>query len=213
MNAPLVLDPPAIENEDGAKRRQIVEGARSVFMAHGFDAASMGEIARAAGVSKGTLYVYFENKERLFDAIVGQECQAHAEGIFKFDLANHDVDAVLTRLGIAYVQFLCRPGGPSSTLRTVIAIAERMPEVGRHFYETGPAHGIALLASYLSAQVAAGVLAVEDCEIAAAQFMDACQSTLFKPVLFNFGATPTPERIEHVVKIAVRTFLAAYRAP
>jgi hypothetical protein len=57
------------------------------------------------------------------------------------------------------------------------------------------------------------VLAVEDCEIAAAQFMDACQSTLFKPVLFNFGATPTPERIEHVVKIAVRTFLAAYRAP
>jgi hypothetical protein len=42
--------------------------------------------------------------------------------------------------------------------------------------------------------------------------MDACQSTLFKPVLFNFGATPTPERIEHVVKIAVRTFLATYRA-
>ena len=41
-------------------------------MAQGFDAASMGEIARAAGVSKGTLYVYFENKEQLFEAIVGQ---------------------------------------------------------------------------------------------------------------------------------------------
>ena len=67
------------------------------------------------------------------------------------------------------------------------------------------------MASYLSAQVAAGVLAVGDCEIAAAQFMDACQSTLFKPVLFNFGTIPTPERIEHVVKIAVRAFLAAYR--
>src|SRR4030081_694669 len=62
--------------EDSAKRRQIIEGARRVFLAQGFDAASMGEIARAAGVSKGTLYVYFENKERLFDAIVGQECQA-----------------------------------------------------------------------------------------------------------------------------------------
>jgi AcrR family transcriptional regulator len=213
MTAQIERVAPIVADEDGAKRRQIIEGARRVFLAQGFDAASMGEIARAAGVSKGTLYVYFENKERLFDAIVGQECQAHAEGIFKFDLADHDVDAVLTRLGIAYVQFLCRPGGPSSTLRTVIAIAERMPEVGRHFYETGPAQGIALLASYLSAQVAAGVLAVEDCEIAAAQFMDACQSTLFKPVLFNFGAFPTPERIEHVVKIAVRTFLAAYRAP
>jgi AcrR family transcriptional regulator len=201
-----------VADEDSAKRRQIIEGARRVFLAQGFDAASMGEIARTAGVSKGTLYVYFENKERLFDAIVGQECQAHAEGIFKFDLADHDVDAVLTRLGIAYVQFLCRPGGPSSAMRTVIAIAERMPEVGRHFYETGPAKGIALLAAYLSAQVAPGVLAIEDCEIAAAQFMDACQSTLFKPVLFNFGATPTPDRIEHVVKTAVRTFMAGYRA-
>ena len=211
MTAQIERAAPIVADEDGAKRRQIIEGARRVFLAQGFDAASMGEIARAAGVSKGTLYVYFESKERLFDAIVGQECRAHAEGIFKFDLANRDVDAVLTRLGIAYVQFLCRPGGPSSMQRTVIAIAERMPEVGRHFYETGPAQGIALLASYLSAQVAAGVLAVEDCEIAAAQFMDACQSTLFKPVLFNFGATPTPERIERVVKIAVRAFLAAYR--
>ena len=162
MTAQIERTAPIVADEDGAKRRQIIEGARRVFLAEGFDAASMGEIARAAGVSKGTLYVYFENKERLFDAIVGEECRGHAEGIFTFDLANHDVDAVLTRLGIAYVQFLCRPGGPSSMQRTVIAIAERMPEVGRHFYETGPAQGIALLASYLSAQVAAGVLAVED---------------------------------------------------
>src|SRR5260370_18474000 len=151
-----------VADEDGTKRCQIVEGARRIFLAQGFDAASMGEIARAAGVSKGTLYVYFENKEQLFAAIVGQECQVQAEGIFKFDLSDHDVDAVLTRLGIAYVQFLCRPGGPSSALRTVIAIAERMPEVGRRFYETGPAHGIALLAASLSSQTAARVLADED---------------------------------------------------
>ena len=39
----------------------------------GFDGASMGEIARAAGVSKGTLYVYFADKNRLFEAIVEQE--------------------------------------------------------------------------------------------------------------------------------------------
>jgi hypothetical protein len=34
-----------------------MEGARAVFLAQGFDGASMGEIARRAGVSKGTLYV------------------------------------------------------------------------------------------------------------------------------------------------------------
>ena len=50
--------------DDSAKRRQIIQGARAIFLAQGFDAASMSDIARAAGVSKGTLYVYFDNKER-----------------------------------------------------------------------------------------------------------------------------------------------------
>src|SRR3982074_3758622 len=99
----VVAHPPQADGpEDSAKRRQILDGARTVFLAQGFDAASMGEIARAAGVSKGTLYVYFENKEELFEAIVGGECRAQAEHIFDFDPDNHDVGAVLTRLGIAY---------------------------------------------------------------------------------------------------------------
>src|SRR5262249_62166943 len=112
--------------EDNAKRRQILDGARAVFLAQGFDAASMGEIARAAGVSKGTLYVYFENKEELFEAVVRTECQEEAEHIFDFDPNDHDVDAVLTRLGIAYVKFLVRPER-LSPMRTFIAIADRMP--------------------------------------------------------------------------------------
>jgi AcrR family transcriptional regulator len=209
MSAQIELVAPATADE--GKRRQIVDGARQVFMAHGFDAASMGEIARVAAVSKGTLYVYFKSKEELFEAIVGQECLANAQQIFDLDAGDHDVEGVLTRMGTAFVGFLCRPGG-ASPLRTVIAIAERMPEVGRRFYETGPAVGIGQLEGYLRAQVAAGVLVVEDCEVAAAQFLDACLATVFKPVLFNFSETPAPARIEYVVKIAVRTFLAAYRA-
>jgi AcrR family transcriptional regulator len=201
---------PAQMGEDGAKRRQIVEGARSVFLAQGFDAASMNDIARAAGVSKGTLYVYFDNKEQLFQAIVQEECLFHAETTFNLDPDNHDVESTLTRVGIAYVEFLCQPE-KASALRTVVAIADRMPEIGRIFYETGPAVGIARVADYLRAQTRAGVLAVEDCEIAASQFMEACKATLVLPVLFNFAGKPAPERIAHVVGIAVKTFLAAYR--
>ena len=59
--AELTQPRPIEAEEDNAKRRQIVDGARSVFLARGFDAASMGDIAKEAGVSKGTLYVYFKN--------------------------------------------------------------------------------------------------------------------------------------------------------
>src|SRR5271170_3027245 len=93
--------------EDGAKRRQIIEGARSIFLAQGFDAASMNDIARAAGVSKGTLYVYFTNKEELFTAIVQLECTAHAEAVFDLNHDDHQVEKALTRFGNAYVTFLC----------------------------------------------------------------------------------------------------------
>ena len=54
------------------------------------------------------------------------------------------------------------------------------------------------------------MLAVEDCEVAAAQFLEAAQAPLFKPVIFNAAAPPTPERIAYVAGIAVRTFMAAY---
>ena len=58
--------------------------------------------------------------------------------------------------------------------------------------------------------MATGVLAIEDCELAAAQFLEACQATVFKPVLFNFAPPPDPEQVRHVVSTAVRVFLAAY---
>jgi len=197
------------DQQDRAKRRQILDGARAVFLTQGFDGASMGEIARQAGVSKGTLYVYFDSKETLFEAIVEEECPAQAEQVFALDSDDHDVRAVLTRLGCAFVRFMSRPGG-LSPLRTVISISERMPEIGKRFYEAGPATGIARLRRYLEDQVAAGYLMIEDTEVAAAQFLDSCQSTVFKPLILNFGDLPTDERINHVVGIAVRTFMAAY---
>ena len=64
---------------DNAKRRQILDGARKVFLVEGFEGASMNDIARVAGVSKGTLYVYFESKERLFSVIVDEERQSHVD--------------------------------------------------------------------------------------------------------------------------------------
>jgi AcrR family transcriptional regulator len=202
---------PAETDEESAKRRQIIEGARAVFLSRGFDAASMMDIAKAAGVSKGTLYVYFKDKDELFAAIVQGECSMQAEGVFEFDHADHDVENVLLRHGKAFVSTFADPRRMSS-LRAVIAVAERMPDLGRKVYETGPAVGIAKVAAYLKAQVDAGVLAIDDCEVAAAQFIETCHATMFKPVLFNFGPPPTQERIDPVVGIAVRTFMAAYRA-
>jgi AcrR family transcriptional regulator len=194
---------------ESAKRRQIMSGAQQVFLAQGFDGASMGEIARKAGVSKGTLYVYFESKEQLFMAIFEEACQAQAEQTLTLNSADRDVEAALTRFGCDFVRFLCLPSR-LSPLRTIISIADRMPEIGRRFFEFGPARGIGNVKRYLDDQVAAGTLQIEDTEVAAAQFLEACKALTFLPMLFNFADAPSEERIRHVVGIAVRTLLAAY---
>jgi AcrR family transcriptional regulator len=209
----VAANPPTLHlvgDEDSSKRRQILDGARKVFMDLGFDGASMGEIARSAGVSKGTLYVYFTDKSRLFEAIVEEESLEQGKVAFNFD-PQRDVNITLTEFGQAYIQLLCRPGGGSAT-RTVMAIAERMPEVGRRFYDNVVAHTIARLASYLEARVAEGELAIEDCQLAAAQFMQMCQALLFMPFIFQAAPAPSAERITEVVASATKMFLAGYRA-
>jgi len=197
-------------DEDSAKRRQIVDGARKVFMDLGFDGASMGEIARAAGVSKGTLYVYFADKNRLFEAIVEEEVFQQRELAFNFD-PERDVASTLREFGQAYIELVCRPGG-GSAIRTVMAIAERMPEVGRRFYEEVLEKAINRLAAYLEARVAAKDLAIDDCQFAASQFLLLCQASLFLPFIFQAAPPPSAERMTQVVESASRMFLAAYQA-
>lgn len=199
-----------VGEEDSAKRRQILDGARKVFMALGFDGASMGEIARAAGVSKGTLYVYFTDKNALFESIVEQEKLEQGKAVFNLDPAR-DAETTLAEFGRGYIQLLCRPGG-GSAIRTVMAIAERMPDVGKRFYEAVLAHAIRQVAGYLDARVNAGELKIGDTELAAAQFMMSCQATLFQPFIFQAKPTPSKAEIDKVVDSAVRMFLAAYRA-
>ncbi len=193
---------------DNAKRTQILEGARAVFMDRGYDAASMGEIARMAGVSKGTLYVYFADKSDLFSAIIEQQCARQGTSGLFFEL-DDDVEAVLNKIGQAYVELLCRPNG-GSTIRTVMAIAERMPEVGRRYYKNVTGAWSETISAFLKRQVDNGALAIDDCDLAASQFLLACQATLFTPFIFQISSAPSTPQIRTVVESATRMFLAAY---
>jgi AcrR family transcriptional regulator len=208
----VAADRPSLQivgDEDSSKRRQILDGARKVFMDLGFDGASMGEIARAAGVSKGTLYVYFADKSRLFEAIVEEEKLEQGKTAFNFD-PERDVDTTLPEFGRAYVGLLCRPGG-GSAIRTVMAIAERMPDVGSRFYTQVIAHTVDRFAAYLEARGKLGELAIEDYQLAAWQFMQMCQATLFQAFIFQAKPAPSADQIARVVDSATHVFFAAYR--
>ncbi|BCB18167.1 TetR family transcriptional regulator [Bosea sp. ANAM02] len=199
-----------IAGTDPDKRRQILDGAHQVFTARGFDAASMSDIAAAANVSKSTLYVYFEDKEHLFVALIEREREAQKRGAF--EALNEDSDPVraLGNFGQCLARMINAEFAVSAH-RIVIGVAERMPDLGRGFYENGPMQGSRLIAAYLDRMVAEGKLAIGDTELAAVQFIDLCQSTLTRPRLFNAVRTPPSEdEIRRVVSEAIAMFMARY---
>jgi len=208
------MDSQALEREadashdGGAKRRQIMDGARQVFLSAGFDGASMNDIARAAGVSKGTLYAYFDSKDHLFEAIIRAEKAQAAERLCAF---RHEGDAreMLTDFGVRLMQRICEPG-TLALARVVIAAAEKFPNVGRAFYEAGPLYGATRLAEELENLQEAGVLRVPDPERAAWQFLDLCQSYVFKRLIFGVVDSISRDDIEASVEAGVDVFLKAY---
>jgi AcrR family transcriptional regulator len=208
MDAEIIDHDAGSRHDGGAKRRQIMDGARTVFLSAGFDGASMNDIAREAGVSKGTLYAYFASKDELFEAIIRAEKAKAAERLCQFR-PEGDVREMLTDFGVRLMRRITDPG-TLALGRIVIAAAEKFPSVGRTFYESGPLFGANRLADELTKLEAAGVLKVPDPERAAWQFVDLCQSYIYKRLLFGVVPSLTDEEIEASVKAGVDVFLKAY---
>jgi AcrR family transcriptional regulator len=197
--------------DGGAKRRQIMDGARTVFLSEGFDGASMNDIARAAGVSKGTLYVYFDSKERLFEALIREDRKQQVERVV-FPGEARDARELLREYGRRLIEMMTRPE-MIAHLRVVIAATAKFPQLGRAFYEAGPCHGVRRLAPQLSKLCDAGVLEIQDVDRAARQFIDLCKSGLFNAVLFGALESVPAREIEVSVDAAVDVFMRAYGAP
>ena len=199
---------PAGENPE--KRRQILEGARRVFSSLGFDAANMSDIAREAGVSKGTLYVYFENKEQLFTALIDQERALIQADLFATLADGTDSAQTLRAFGQRFARLMTQERIVRAQ-RVVVSMAERMPDLTRAFYAAGPKATAARLADWLAAQTEAGSLAIADPDLAAAQFIDLCQTLLSRPRLYGAAdGEPGEDGIARTVEGAVHVFLAAY---
>jgi AcrR family transcriptional regulator len=190
------------------KVQLIVEAARRLFMADGYGATSMDAIARAAGVSKATLYSHFTNKAELFAAIIGGECQRFAQLLWPPESETGDVRSVLLQVARAKIRFT-GSAEPRALYRVVVGESGRFPELGRVFYDNGPRRVLERLAGYLRTAAARGVLAVPDARLAAEQFFGMIHGADPLRRLLAIDDPAAPE-IDAIVASAVERFLRAY---
>lgn len=81
---------PRFDSLDDARRRQILDAAEAEFGDHGFARASLNRIIRAAGISKGAVYYYFDDKRDLFTTLIERRLKEHLGS--PLDPAALDVD-------------------------------------------------------------------------------------------------------------------------
>lgn len=198
--------------EDPAKREQILDGAKRIFMSMGFDAASMNDITREAGVSKSTIYVYFANKDELFDAIMERERMRLAQSMQDILAGVEDVEDGLFRYGAGFAsQITCE--GTISAMRTMIGVAPRMPNLSRRFFRDETLNVRTVLEHFIEQQVKRGTLVVDDVTLAARQFIELSTGTFLKLRLFgDRREPPSTDEIAYVVSGAVKLFMAGYGA-
>lgn len=194
----------------GEKRAAILDAAVLKFLETGYDRTSLEAIAKAAGVSTGTLFKHFPTKAALFGAIMARawESEPGAEGAVP---EAGDPRAGLTAIGRDYARLLRAPG-VEALFRVVIAEAPRFPELGRELYERGKAPYLARLRTYLEAEVARGTLRIADDELARSkrEFLGMINDQIFWPRFLIIDLEVSEADVERVVRSAVTTFLARY---
>lgn len=190
------------------KRDLILNTARDLFLARGFEGTSIDQIAEAAGVSRQTIYNNFDGKEALFRALAGVLADHVVEPLLSDDLEAGDVESTLTALAERALALMVLP----TTLalhRLVVTEAVKFPEVARQIYEGGAERAARTLAAYLGRQSARGVLEIDDLELAAEHFFGMLAGHRQYRALLGVAERERPPLTGRAVT-TVRAFLRAY---
>lgn len=157
--------------ESGLLADRILDAATKLFLAEGYGATSIEQVARLAGVSKRTFYARFEDKAALFGAVLhriveGLRPPRDAPLVVQGDLAT-----VLRRLGELILHAALSPQA-IAVHRLIVGESARFPALAAAVNRNAATEeGVSLIAGLLEREARAGNLALDDSHFAARHFL------------------------------------------
>ena len=143
--------PPPRRRRKEARPAELIEAARATFCDHGFAATKVEEIARRAGVSKGTVYLYFPTKEALFEAVVRETVLPVLEGAAAFLAADKATPASAQLRFLLTTMYRELVGTDRKRLlHLIVAEGPRFPWLSEFYHREVVSRGKALLRAILA---------------------------------------------------------------
>ncbi len=133
-----VLDtrPETRRRRKAQRPQEIIEAAFCEFSRNGYATTTLERIAERAGVTKGTIYVYFENKEHLFISMVREFTKAAHENLQELYESHDGSTAELLRGQFSFIyQHLVENKRRREVVRMLIAESSRFPELADRYYD------------------------------------------------------------------------------
>ena len=189
-----------------AKRAQIIDAGVQEFRDKGFAAASMDQVSARAGVSKRTVYKYFESKENLFLSIVTVLSERMADTLDIAYVPGRPVRAQLHALATAEGQILTSPDAMAMA-RMLISETLRNPELANA--GQGKIDKKAMFVAMLRDADADGQLRVPDPAAAADEFLGLIKAKAFWPVIFG-GDIVSEAEMAAIVDASVDIMMSHY---
>jgi AcrR family transcriptional regulator len=116
--------------------QEILEAAFVEFSRNGYAMTTLDQIAEGAGVTKGTIYVYFENKEHLFISMVREITKATLDTVHEMLETHEGTTADLLRAQFSFIyQHIVEDRRRREVLRMLIAEAPRFPELADRYHQ------------------------------------------------------------------------------
>jgi AcrR family transcriptional regulator len=146
-----------------ARPAEILAAALACFTERGFAATRLEDVAAKAGVTKGTIYLYYPSKEELFKAVVQGELIPNIERLEAAMSEMESATEMLERLITHFFQHII-PSPVSVIPKLVLAEAGNFPELARFYRETAVSRALRLVASILRRGIDAGEFREVDVE-------------------------------------------------
>lgn len=134
-----------------ARPAEIVEAALDVFAHHGFAAAKLTEVAKRAGVAKGTLYLYFETKEDLFRATARHALEANLKMVDQTSKAFNGSIADFVPHLLKHAAGRVGDGRIPKIVRMVLAESRAFPDLAAIWHDEVVARMLGRLSELVSA--------------------------------------------------------------